>query len=369
MAVARRWIAGLACAGLLGATAQTRADETGSGGASSAEEAAALVTAMSRALRVLNYEGIFVHLQGPHVSSLRIVHANDGEGELERMTSLDGEAREVIRDHSLVTCIWPGSQSVVVSKSKPRRLLPNVDAALARNPNYAFALAGTDRVAGLPTDVVEIRPRDAFRYGYRFWIDSDTHMLLRSMLLDGEHVLEQVLFTAIEYPQRIDRARFEIDVEDEHMSWIDSSSGTRASSAGVLPFETPSGSEEGGGASEKSGAPDGARTRPEADASGSDRVLFENLPAGYAELTESYRDARAGEVAVSHVMLSDGMASVSIYVEHARAEEQDTSVAGLSSMGAMNAYGLSLEQGFVTAVGEVPPGTVRAIAESVRLSR
>ena len=184
---------------------------------------AELVAAMSRALRTLNYEGTFVHLQGTHASSMRILHANDGEGELERMTSLDGEAREVIRDRSLVTCIWPGSRSVVVSKSRPRQLLPDVDEALASNDRYELHHAGVDRVAAVETDVVEVRPRDRYRYGYRFWIDRQTRMLLRSMLLDGGRVVEQVLFTAIAYPDAIDRSRFEIDVASAggRVSWIE----------------------------------------------------------------------------------------------------------------------------------------------------
>jgi len=71
---------------------------------------------------------------------------------------------------------------------------------------------------------------------------------------------------------------------------------------------------------------------------------------------------------VSHVMLSDGMASVSVYIEHVAVANQNQSAAGLSSMGAMNAYGLSLDKAFVTVVGEVPVDTVRAIAEAVRIN-
>ena len=70
---------------------------------------------------------------------------------------------------------------------------------------------------------------------------------------------------------------------------------------------------------------------------------------------------------ISHVMVSDGMASVSVYVEHVKAPEQDKSALGLSRMGAMNAYGLSLDNAFITVVGEVPASTVMAIAEAVQL--
>ena len=348
---------------------ETNADER------SAAAAMKLVEAMAVALRTLNYEGTFVHLRGTHATSMLILHAFDAEGERERMVSLDGEAREVIRDHSLVTCIWPGSSSVVVSKAKPRKLLPNVDAILAGNPSYAFALGGTDRVAGIVTDVVEILPRDDFRYGYRFWVDRETRMLLRSMLLDGDRILEQVLFTAIEYPRSIALSRFAVDVDQARMSWIDDArerpTSARAT-AGDLGVPTLSGDGQSDGGSfaelESRIAADGvAGSGPDEAAPAEDRVRFETLPMGYAELSESVGTMPPGDASVSHVMLSDGMASVSVYVEHLPAAAQDTSVVGLSSMGAMNAFGLSLEHAFVTAVGEVPADTVRSIAQAVRL--
>ena len=346
----------LARASIVGGVVLALAGAAGGFRAAFAEppEAAALVAAMSRALRTLDYEGTFVHLQGTHVSSLYILHDGDEDGERERMVSLDGEAREVIRDRSLVTCIWPGTEAVVVSKAKPRRLLPDVDAALADNASYAFALAGRDRVAGLATDVVEVRPHDEHRYGYRFWIDTETRMLLRSMLLDGERVVEQVLFTSIEYPERIDPARFEVAVDEERMSWLEPARARAR--AGEVPG---SGDPDAGG---------GSFAELEAKSASAGRgVRFEALPAGYAVLSESVEPMNEGEAPIIHVMVSDGMASVSVYVDRAAPDAQDLSVAGLSSMGAMNAYGLSLEGGFVTVVGEVPPVTVRAIAKAVRL--
>jgi len=57
------------------------------------ESAAALIESMSVALKTLNYEGTFVHLQGTSIRSMHILHSSNAKGELERMTSLDGEAR------------------------------------------------------------------------------------------------------------------------------------------------------------------------------------------------------------------------------------------------------------------------------------
>lgn len=297
-----------------------------------------LVREMSMALKMLNYEGRFVHVQGSNITSMHIIHGSDANGELERLSSLDGEAREVIRNNSLVTCIWPGTQSVVVSKSKPRDLLPKLDANLTTSNRYTFTLGKSDRVAGIPTHVVNVIPTDKHRYGYRFWIDQTSRMLLRSMMLEGhDKIVEQVLFTEIEYPDSISHARFEIYPNSTQMSWLEPKRALATSSL------------------------------PKALSDQVDRVGFSELPMGYEEVSETYSPMPSNNKPVSHVMLTDGMASVSVYVEYLAKPEHNMSAVGLSSMGAMNAYGMSMDKALITAVGEVPAETVRAIAMAVKI--
>jgi len=306
---------------------------------SSPESAAALIKSMSNALKTLNYEGTFVHMQGSNIRSMHILHSSNAKGELERMTSLDGEAREVVRNHKKVTCIFPGSEQVVVSKSKPRELLPSVDAALTRNESYELALGKIDRVAAREAQIVDIQPRDQYRYGYRLWVDTRTSMLLRYLLLDDrENAIEQVLFTDIQYPETIDPTRFHVDLDNSKVTWVDVE-------------------EQGDELSPSEEQPEAAKT--------ADRVGFESLPEGYQEVVETYRAMPIETGPISHVMVSDGMASVSVYVEHVKQPEQDTSADGVSMMGAMNAFGKSLPNAYVTVVGEVPTATVKRIANAV----
>jgi len=299
---------------------------------------ASLIDSMSKALNTLNYEGTFVHAQGQNLTSMHILHSTDAYGELERLTALDGEAREVIRNNSLVTCIWPDSQSVVVSKSKPRDLLPQVDASLADNQRYRLSMGADDRVSGRGTYVVNVTPKDGHRYGHRFWIDKDTYMLLRSMLLDGPgKTVEQIIFTSIEYPQRIDPARFAVQENDERISWLEPKKNQASASVYSLPRKQD------------------------------DKVGFSQLPEGYRKVSETFSPMPIQDGPVSHVMLSDGMASVSVYVEYVKASDQNNPMVGLSQMGAMNAFGVSTSQAVITVVGEVPANTVKAIALAVTI--
>lgn len=299
----------------------------------------ALIEAMSDALNSLNYEGVFVHAQGLNLTSMHILHSSNQSVEMERLRALDGEAREVIRNNTLVTCIWPNTQSVVVSKSKPRDLLPRLDASFVNHDRYVFSLRGKDRVAGRNTHVVDVKPRDEFRYGYRFWIDTITSMLLRSMLFDGpDNPVEQIIFTDIDYPAEIEPSRFNFADSDSKLSWLEPNRSRATSGLRKIIQES------------------------------ADRVQFAELPMGYREISETFSSTPIKDGPVSHVMLSDGMSSVSVYVEYVTAAEQSGSGLGHSRMGAVNAYGIGTQSALITAVGEVPVATVKAIAYAVVLS-
>jgi len=290
-----------------------------------------LIRDMSKALTKLNYEGSFVHIQNGNIESMSIVHSNDNGGELEYMLSLNGEAREVFRNRALVTCIWPSSNSVIVSNSKSRQILPNVDESLTNSESYQLTMGKPDRVAGLAAYVIDIKPKDHFRYGYRFWVDKDTKMLLRSMLVDSnDNTVEQVMFTNITYPESIPAERFETPGEA-----IETLETQKASKPLVSDSQN--------------------------------RVSFEELPMGYTEINEIYQPKPLNNRPMSHVMLSDGMASVSVYVEYVDKSTHTGVALGVSTMGAMNAFTRSMDAALITVVGEVPSATVESIALAVRL--
>ncbi|MGD2055826.1 MAG: sigma-E factor regulatory protein RseB domain-containing protein, partial [Gammaproteobacteria bacterium] len=162
-----------------------------------AQEARQWLDEMSGALQTLDYDGTFVYLHDGKLEAMRIIHQVDDEGEKERLISLTGSAREVVRDNETVTCIMSDSKSVMVGQSRPRQPFPvvprDVDSLFAY---YRIEALGADRIAGNMAQVIAITPRDAYRYGYRFWIDKDSKMLLKSDLNDANgRPIEQVMFT------------------------------------------------------------------------------------------------------------------------------------------------------------------------------
>ena len=286
---------------------------------------------MSSALRNLNYEGIFVYLHDDRLEAMRIIHRIDGEDERERLVSLNGSAREVLRDNETVTCIMPDSKSVMVGQSRPQQPFPVVPRDLdSLQKYYRIESVGDDRMAGYMTHVVAITPRDAYRYGYRFWIDKDSKMLLKSDLTGADNKpIEQVMFTWLGIGSKIPDAALEPSLTGDGYAWYRQGNGDTAV----------------------------------ATASGSPRWEVHWLPAGFRLMNYQRMHLQPDSEGTEHMVYSDGLATVSVYAEMTSADAN--AFTGLSSRGAMNAFGAVVEGHQITVVGEVPPVTVERMARSV----
>ena len=295
------------------------------------EEARAWLKRMSEASKTLNYEGTFVYRQGAHMESVRIIHRADDDGEKERLVSLNGEAREVLRDQSQVTCIMPDNHAVVVdSRHNKNRLAPSFDVIDARlEAHYVLAVHGSERIAGRSARLISIKPRDEFRYGYSLWLDKETALLLRSELLDGQqNVLEQVLYTSVSMHETIPDTMLEPDVSGKGLVWYTTES------------------------------PDPALAEVESAWS------VEELPAGFLLKSSDKSLIANSPIPVRHMVFSDGLASFSIYIEKLSDEKEPFE--GFSEMGAVSAFGRIVDGYQITAVGEVPKATVERAGVAVR---
>jgi len=67
------------------------------------------------------------------------------------------------------------------------------------------------------------------------------------------------------------------------------------------------------------------------------------------------------------MVLSDGLAAVSVFIE--KLDKSDQILSGANSMGAVNAFVREVSGHQVTVVGEVPAVTVKAIANAVVMNK
>lgn len=297
------------------------------------QDAHAWLRQMSTASQSLNYRGTFVYLHQGRLEAMRIIHRAAEGGEQERLLALTGEAREVIRDKERVTCILPKSKAVMVDRSLPRKPFP---AALPRDlgdlaDNYEFLVQDEDRVSGLSTRGILIRPRDAFRYGYRLWLERDNGLLLKSELLDAAgSPVEQLMFTDIEVLDSVPDADLQPALQGEDY--------TRQRHQEQPPTARSAAPAENG------------------------EWTVAGLPPGFMLTHRSRHALPASSGEVEHLVFSDGLATVSVYIE----PQSESGLNGASHMGAVNALGLRQGGHQITVVGEVPRLTVERIGASVQ---
>ncbi len=294
-----------------------------------------LLDEMSRAGRALNYDGVFVYRQGARIDTMRIIHKSGKAGIRERLVSLTGHAREMVRDDEQVKCYFPDDKVVVVEKSRTGQListyLPNPVQSISQF--YSFEIGGRGRVAGKEAWIVNVQPNDDYRYGYQLWIDRQSRLLLKSELKNQQgQTLEQVMFTQLDVVEDIDDALLQPSVSAEDYTWHNNS-----------------------------------KREPGAGAAGPGQWQATWMPAGFSMSEHARKPMLTSELPVEHLVYTDGLAMVSIFVEEIR--KQPDAGTGASKIGGVNAYAVYTDGYQVTAVGEVPGATVRQMADSVKSVR
>ncbi|MCG8434816.1 MAG: MucB/RseB C-terminal domain-containing protein [Gammaproteobacteria bacterium] len=285
---------------------------------------------MNDALQSVSYRGTFVYLHDNQLEAMQITHRVDEGGERERLYSLNGAAREVVRENELVKCFLPDDKAVLVEKGKGGTPFPQ---ALPTEPgklagNYSFIDLGYGRIAGHYCKFIGIKPKDGYRYGYRICIDKQTGLPLKSELISetGETV-EQVMFTHLSIEENITDSELTSSESGEGFKWLVS--------------ETDEPGEEG--------------AIPE--------WQVREMPPGFAFSSAQSKYVDAHGKHANQVIFSDGLASVSVFAEPA--ENKKPGLEGLSKIGAVNAFGMRIDGHQITVVGEVPPATVEMIGRSI----
>jgi sigma-E factor negative regulatory protein RseB len=302
----------------------------------SAATAADWLERMNQALTTRNYDGTFTHWQGGAVETLRIIHRLQDGQVSERLVSLDGSGREFIRTGSSLTCYLPDRRTVLVEQRPTEASLvgfPAVNSQAA--DNYDIREVARMRLNRRDTHVISVAPRDEFRYGYRLWIDDSTAMPLKSQLCDTDgHVIEQLVFASLAMAARIPDSAFKPEVSTDGFQWLRSDAAPSA--AALAPATAWSALK---------------------------------LPPGFLLMLRGPQTLPGSAAPVDHLVFSDGLASVSVFVEtRAAAAATPGEVAEVRSahVGSSSAFSTVMNGYKITAVGEVPPATVRFIATQVR---
>jgi sigma-E factor negative regulatory protein RseB len=289
---------------------------------------------MNHALTTRNYDGTFSHWHGGHVEMLRIIHRVQDGSVSERLASLDGSGREFIRTGPNLACYLPDKRTVLVEQRPPQESLVGFPAVNDQTASfYDIREIGRMRLNRRDTHVITVSPRDEYRYGYRLWIDDSTAMPLKTQLCDAHgRVIEQVVFASLSLPARIADSAFHPEVSTAGFQWL------------------------------RTGMP--PQTMPPVPATLAWNAL--RLPPGFRMTVRSAQVLPGSNQPVDHLVFTDGVASVSVFVETQSGSATQAPLAQSAAVGSSSAFSTVVDGHKITAVGEVPLATVQFIATQVK---
>lgn len=282
---------------------------------------------INRAGADLSFSGIFIYAQNGQIDTMQVSRRiTDGALE-ERLYALNGEAREIVRDENLIWCYFP-NQNVGVHEHRQTldsgfpRILPDDLERLKQH--YRFREGEVSRIADRLTQRIDVMPTDDYRYGYRLWADVDTGLLLRSDLLDGdEQLIEQYQFVDIDFGDDISDRELKATTGKENLRWYGTDTRQPSASRTDLKWH------------------------------------FSDLPAGYRLSKYFRRMMPMEEREIEHLIFTDGLATVSVFIQPANATQSE--MRGLGRMGAVHVYRSTRDDHHITVMGEAPARTVEML--------
>lgn len=288
---------------------------------------------MVRAMAVSNYQGTVVFLKNDKLEAMKYSHTVEKGKEQERLVSLNSPQREIVRSSDEIRCFYKLSREVIVDhRPYEHSFIVDVPKNLDElDDSYQFEVVGEEDVAMLPSYVVVIQPKDYFRYVRKLWVTKAQFLPVKAVVYDlSGAVLEQVVFTEI----NVDKQPAKLMAVTDSAARQDNTA-LSANTISQLSFELTA------------------------------------LPKGFKNVYFTRKPLHPSGQPVDHLLLSDGFALVSVYLESKKADSPVESKIpeGLHKVGAVNSLSRTLTDHQLTVLGEVPVSTIKYIAEGVTLKK
>lgn len=294
-------------------------------------DAARWLQRIAAAAQKLNFTGTFSYQSGGNAETSRITHIADATGEHERIEVLDGSMRELVRTNDEVKCFLPEEKVVIVESRRHYKTFP----ALLPSPVsgledfYQIRKGEIARVAGFDSQLIVLEPRDAFRYGHLLWAELESGLLLKARTVNERNEqVEQFAFSQVQIGGRIDREALRPKSSVSNSDW-------RVQNARAVRARTAAG-----------------------------EWTFRAVVPGFKVSADMKRSAARAGQETTHVVFSDGLASISVFIEPA-AEAAAAIDGGTFSVGAINGYKRFVGKHQVIVLGEVPQATLMRLADGI----
>lgn len=282
------------------------------------------------ASRTTNYAGTYVHTNGERTSTLRVSHVFAGGVEHERIDALDGPAYEIVRRNDEMFCYFPDAKTVRLDQRVNARFFPALFRAPAETiaSEYEPKLGAIEHVLTHECRWIDLEPKDSLRFAEHLCSEVGSGLVVRAKTYNGRgRMLEQYTFTELRMGSQVPKGDAKSIFEARVKQWITD-----------------------------------AQPREEAKAVDTGWTVT-NLPAGFQKVTELRRTLPGRSEPVSQLIFSDGLASLSVFVEPNSHPARSTEAS--SEDGSTTFYVHPMGDNLVTVLGEVPLAAAQQVGRSV----
>jgi sigma-E factor negative regulatory protein RseB len=284
----------------------------------------------SQAARQASYEGIYVHINGERTATIKVTHVNAGGEEHERIEPLDDASLDIVRRNDETLCRFPDDKTVRLDPRIANRFFPNILGASAEAvaTSYDVKLGTVERVLGYDCQWIRLDPQDGLRFPQRICSERSTGLIVRARTLNTQQqVIEQYTFTDLKLGPQVVRSDLKSIFRARNRQW----------------------QSEG-------------KMRDEAVSTDSGWAV-QRLPAGFQKIAELRRNMPGRPAPVSQMVYTDGLATLSIFVEPNATPPRAAEAA--SEDGTTAFFVRPVGDHVVSVLGEIPPATAQQIARSV----
>jgi sigma-E factor negative regulatory protein RseB len=288
----------------------------------------------AQAAHDLSYEGIYSYHLGQTSKAVQITHVNYGQGEYARVLVLDGKPREALTQGLDTIFFNANPEKIIIEKRRNQQSFP---AVLPNNlesikQNYLIQSAGSERIAGRDAQIFQLQPKDQYRFGYKFWVDKEYGLLLKSANLDQSgNAVESISFTQLVF------------TSGQNLDWFRPSQ-----LASGKNFEM-----------QKASVSNLAENEINCD------VPIQLL--GYQRIHQMKQQIQQGQRQRTHLLYSDGLSSLSIFVEPMIARNHP--YLGYNQVGNTAFMGVVMDGHQIMVVGNVPQTTVHQFVNVVKIKK
>jgi len=268
-----------------------------------------LLVKMNDALHRMNYSGTLVHIKGNDVNTLHVTHELKNGVATETVNSLNGENKSV------------SSQTQTFSLAKVPKSVESMREV------YSLDVGAMKKVAMRGCQVMIARPKDKMRYLQKYCIDIETGLPLDYSLIDNTHkMVERFTFTNVNISEPHSEVLAEADLASTSAPPQTLIEGHSHESGNWTITELPKG------------------------------FSFGKLPLSQASEVNMGADTE-------HLLLTDGLSSVSIFISPIATAQPK--VASTINSGALNVLTSQKNSHRITLVGEIPRSTMQTIFDNL----